>query len=192
MSAGVTDGELLSFLWDKWKHHDSLVYERFRTGWLAHGLVFAVIAIIWGLDFAALSMRLLASGVLLLLLGVLCVGLLSMLKADLLCRNAFNPKIVALLRQYRDLFGVRDDAWSEVSWKVSDNSHPINLWHTPYPLRRGAGVRASRHAMEITKVFAYVEIVVGGFLIVWATAIWLASCSLNLVGFLLIMKDHIP
>lgn len=169
MSAGVTDGELLSFLWDKWKHHDGLVYDRFRTLWLAHGLVFAVIAIIWGLDFAECSVRLLASGVLLLLLGVLCVALLSIIKADLLCRNAFNLKIVALLRQYGDLFGVKDDAWSENSWKVSDNSHPINLWHTPYPLCRGAGVRGSAHAMRITKVFACLEIVAGLSGIIYAT-----------------------
>ncbi len=157
MSNAGTDLDILQFLWNKWKHHDSLFYRRQGTFWVAQGLIIGLIAIVFRIGHVG-SPTYLASGILLLILAILSFLLLYMMKADFRVRNAFNVKIKELLTKYTDLFqGIDEKHWRTPEWEKDNRKHPINLWHTGEPLSKGKGVRASGFVMVIILGFASVE-----------------------------------
>ncbi len=157
MSNTGSDLATLQFLWDKWKHHDSLLYQRQATFWLAQGLIIGLGAIVWRIGSAGF-VTYLASGILLLILVTLSFLLLHMMKADLRVRNAFNVKIKDLLVEHTDLFQeIPERAWYPCPWNKGDKEHPVNLWHTGEPLGRGKGVRGSWVAMAVIRILASLE-----------------------------------
>ncbi|ODS32054.1 MAG: hypothetical protein SCARUB_02807 [Candidatus Scalindua rubra] len=44
------------------------------------------------------------------------------------------------------------------SYKVDDNKHPINLWHTPRPFNEGDDTRATRWNSWLMKFFFWLNI----------------------------------
>ena len=75
-----------------------------------------------------------------------------------IAEQQYTEQIIAGMRKKEE---VKENEWSEVSYKVSDNEHQINLWHTPNPLGKGYGYRASSIAMLLVIILTPIEIVTG-------------------------------
>jgi hypothetical protein len=124
------DGEVLQFLWDKWKHHDDLMYRR-ETIFLTFQTLFYGIIVFLIQSHISSPLKLVASVALLVIIGFVGLRILKMIKIDRNCRNTFNKEIVKILKQ-TNLLEESAVNWRENEWDITKDEHPINLWHTPF------------------------------------------------------------
>ena len=96
ITSSKNDLETLRFLWDKWKHHDSLCYQRMVVFWVIQGVIGGVTAIVWRLDISD-QPKMIASLIICLIVGTFGILLYKMLKTDLCVRNTFNKSIINLI-----------------------------------------------------------------------------------------------
>lgn len=167
------DWSLLQFLWDKWKHSNSLLFQRQGTWWLAQSAILVTVAFVWQTDLN-LGWKYGISGGLLILISVFGFLTVKMVDADMRVRNGFNLKIVELLRTLSvSLRGITDlDESKTQCWDPSNTKHPVNLWHTGEPLREGKGTRASGYAKFIIFILAIIELLASFPFFIWL-AFWL-------------------
>lgn len=173
MSANL-DKEVLQFLWDKWKHHDDLMYRRETIFLTTQTLFYGMIIFLFQSDIC-LPLKLVASIILLVIINFVGLGVLKMIEIDRKCRNTFNQKIVEILRQ-TSLLEKSPTNWKNDKWDATLDDHPINLWHTP---KDG---RASRIIETIIKV-----LIVFNFILAILLAIFLKSLLMILLVILLII-----
>lgn len=150
----MPDLEKLRFLWEKWKYHDDLMYQRARTVLAVQGALVGLVAALlhataqaatWGWLIVVLAGALGAAATLFVL---------AMFQGDRRVRNSFNPVLVKELKA-AGLDGGRnlDDA----KWDAGDHDHPVNLWHTDQPLKSGT-VQASRHLQRLFYLFVAMDL----------------------------------
>lgn len=154
----------ISFLWDKWKHHDSLAYSRWTSS-----LTFEVAV------FAATGLALKATNVE-NVIGLLLLAFLSLAwclasfttysfiksqQVDVRVRNTFNREIVAYLLREKILDTDKKWAVEEYIEGCEDNNElPVNLWHTPKPFDKGRDTRATKWNSKLMKVFFWCNLAI--------------------------------
>ena len=149
----VSDQEL-SFLWDKWKHHDDLMYRFGALFWSIQAIGLAALGISSSsiVEFVPFG---------LIMLGV--IGLLYFSPTIVLarkCRNSFNNRIVEALIE-RGTLRSEEFVDAFVSWTPSKDNHSVNLWHTPVRKGNAIDVRASWYFQRLTTCISWGEIVLG-------------------------------
>ena len=153
----------LQFLWDKWKHHDSLAYSRWRSSMvLQASLITATVVslrLLMELDTNSKIMLLSVMAAIWAISGFAIYVFIKSQEIDIRVRNTFNRKIVKVLLVNGVLEGKESD-WYENEYHVEDNSHPVNLWHTPYPYGKGEKTRATKWNGWLMKLFMKLNIVV--------------------------------
>ena len=77
-------------------------------------------------------------------------------------RNTFNKRIVEqmlrdhLLEGDKELWRFKDyisGSKNNTRGSEDDNTHPINLWHTPLPFNKGEDVRATKINSQLMGIF---------------------------------------
>lgn len=171
MGKGVW-GEL-DFLFEKWRHHDNLMYSRQATFWIIQGAMFA--AVVYGLRDShwILPDRLAFIGATMGVAAVIGFGLIRLLIMDVGCRNSYNKRICELLKENTSVLAGK--SIDETGWAASDPDHPVNQWHTPEVSKKKywwqIGVTNYNASIVIEAVMMLVmlaETVIGVAVVVWA------------------------
>jgi hypothetical protein len=148
----VPSGDSYEFLWDKWKHHDELLYNFITSFWNVQAVSFVIIPI-------AESKHSMYVVIFLLFLSYInIVYFKTNIKLARTIRNTFNPKLVLCLSERKiideDLHQYAD------TWTAENGSHPINLWHTPYPFSKGKLVASSAKFESLILLITVTEFLV--------------------------------
>ncbi len=166
MEKEKNDEALLQVLSEKWKHHDALAYSRFTSSWALQAAAAAITSAIYGLSnsgtiqitlhiLMALAWFLAGAGTLVFIISQ---------KIDIRVRNTFNEKIVSTLQKL-GVFDQDKGFWYPYPYNVSDSNHPINLWHTPHPERRGRDTRATKWNGRLLQALLGLDVVLLGLII---------------------------
>jgi len=152
--------EKLSFLLEKWKHHDGLIYHRSNTFWTVQSVSIGATILILSSDFENYSIKVIFGMIPILFACVVGRMIITMAKIDKLVRNSFNKSIVEeLIKQGGILKEENLKKWeSDEEWNVGNSTHPINLWHTHTPFERGKSfTQASRFQQRTLNSILIIE-----------------------------------
>ncbi len=164
----LSDDQLLSFFWDKWKIGNELAYKQWSSFWATTGVAIGgAVALLSGdLNFRTLALcsGLLVSG------GVLGLYWRRVVDIHVRVRNTHNPEIVDLLHRSKLLEHI------DISQPHDPDDHrqAVNQWHARPrdfipggPLDfRGTGILAG-----MMRTLAILQIVIG--LAVFVAGIWI-------------------
>jgi len=149
---------VLSFLWDKWKYQDDLMYKRLNAFLALQTVLIGSITILYtAATYPTVRWTIAA---LLILASLFSFPSYWLVRTDRRVRNTFNREIVRRLRELKILRG-KEALWDEEHWSPEKDGHPVNLWHTPAPESRGKGVRGSGIIEKLILVVATMEFLLG-------------------------------
>jgi hypothetical protein len=156
------------FLWDKWKHHDTLAYSRVQQYFQITAFIIAAAGLLWVNDERLLAALILALG------GLYGVSYRVLMRKDMWVRNSFNPSLVGSLRSARMLQLPHIEPNAAQDWRADDYQHSTNQWHFDPGLRDGSrGLGIVNADMLITGTAALQWIAAWAALVTW----YQYSCS---------------
>lgn len=175
--SSVPAQDALAFLWDKWKHHDTLIYSRWGTFWTVQAVCGGAIALVPNTPLAK-EFTSVACAIVLVLLGLMSsIYTVRMMRSDRVCRNAFNGPLVSLLVQSGILppapldpeapgsttrdFPPQTIQWTLTTWSPSLAEHPANRWHEYCPGVREKTALASWSAERQVLIIGVIETAAG-------------------------------
>ncbi len=161
----------ISFLWDKWKYHDSLAYSRWTSSLTFEVAVFGATGLTLKVLFEAHEPIRLCLLCFLSLAWILAsrtsYSFIKSQAIDVRVRNTFNKQIVEQLLEVGLLEGDKE-TWRFQDYNTGsrdDNKHPINLWHTPKPFDEGRDTRATKLNAQLMKIFFRCNLVVASLFV---------------------------